>query len=61
MARYVWDLADRENSRWVVPFGASGVPDHEHFASQLPLWAAGDLIPVLTDWDLLTKENHERR
>lgn len=61
VARYVWDLADRNNSRWVVPFGASGVPDHKHFASQLPLWAAGDLIPVLTDWDLLTKENHERR
>ena len=57
VARYVWDLADRGNSRWVVPFGASGVPEHEHFASQLPLWAAGDLIPVVTDWDLLTKEN----
>ena len=59
VARYVWDLADRANSRWVVPFGALGIPDHEHFASQLPLWAAGDLIPVVTDWNLLTKENHE--
>ena len=26
VARYVWDLADRDASRWVVPFGASGVP-----------------------------------
>ncbi|MFD5647728.1 penicillin acylase family protein, partial [Streptomyces anulatus] len=25
-ARYVWDLARREDSRWIVPFGASGVP-----------------------------------
>ena len=25
VARYVWDLADRGASRWVVPFGASGV------------------------------------
>ncbi|GAA3227799.1 hypothetical protein GCM10020256_39420 [Streptomyces thermocoprophilus] len=23
-ARYVWDLADRTASRWIVPFGAAG-------------------------------------
>jgi penicillin amidase len=56
VARYVWDLADRGSSRWIVPFGSSGVPGHPHFASQLPLWAAGDLVPVLTDWEQLTKE-----
>lgn len=61
VARYVWDLADRAASRWVVPFGASGHPDDPHFASQLPLWAAGDLIPVITDWQQLTKENHDPR
>ncbi|WP_231938570.1 penicillin acylase family protein [Arthrobacter sp. B6] len=61
VARYVWDLADRAASRWVVPFGASGHPDDPHFASQLPLWAAGDLIPVITDWGQLTKENHDPR
>jgi penicillin amidase len=55
-ARYVWDLADRQQSRWVVPFGASGVPGEPHFADQLPLWAAGELIPVTTDWDQLTPE-----
>jgi penicillin G amidase len=55
-ARYVWDLADRRQSRWVVPFGASGVPGEAHFADQLPLWAAGELIPVITDWDRLTPE-----
>lgn len=59
VARYVWDLASRDNSRWVVPFGASGLPRSEHFANQLPLWAAGDLIPVVTDWAQLTKENHD--
>ncbi|MCU1519289.1 MAG: penicillin amidase [Pseudarthrobacter sp.] len=61
VARYVWDLADRSASRWIVPFGASGDPEHPHFASQLPLWAAGDLIPVITDWEQLTKENHDPR
>ncbi|TAP43289.1 penicillin acylase family protein [Arthrobacter sp. S39] len=61
VARYVWDLRDRAASRWIVPFGASGNPDDAHFASQLPLWAAGDLIPVITDWEQLTKENHDPR
>jgi penicillin amidase len=56
VARHVWDLSDRTRSRWIVPFGASGNPDNHHFANQLPHWAAGDLIPVVTDWDQLTKE-----
>lgn len=57
VARYVWDLSDRSNSRWVVPFGASGQPDSPHFADQLPLWAGGGLIPVITDWARLRKES----
>ncbi len=41
VARYVWDLADRDSSRWVVPMGASGVEGDDHFADQLPLWLTG--------------------
>ncbi|MFD6477392.1 GNAT family N-acetyltransferase [Streptomyces anulatus] len=52
-ARYVWDLARREDSRWIVPFGASGVPGSAHHRDQTPLWARGALVPVVTDWDLL--------
>ncbi|MFJ3102423.1 penicillin acylase family protein [Streptomyces sp. NPDC086835] len=58
-ARYVWDLAQRENSLWVVPFGASGVPGHVHRRDQLPLWLAGELVPVITDWDSLTEERDD--
>ncbi|WP_258803456.1 penicillin acylase family protein [Pseudarthrobacter sp. NS4] len=61
VARYVWDLSDRAKSRWIVPFGSSGNPDSKDFASQLPLWAAGQLLPVVTDWDQLIKETHEQR
>ncbi|MDX6356086.1 MAG: penicillin amidase [Streptomyces sp.] len=58
-ARFVWDLADRTESRWIVPFGASGVPGDPHQRDQLPLWLRGDLVPVVTDWDLLTRtEEH---
>jgi penicillin amidase len=58
-ARYVWDLARREDSLWVVPFGASGVSGSAHHRDQLPLWTRGDLVPVVTDWTRLTKETHE--
>jgi penicillin amidase len=54
VARYVWDLTDRAKSRWIVPFGASGDPRDPHFADQLPLWARGELIPVVTDWRTFT-------
>jgi penicillin G amidase len=57
VARYIWDLTDRSRSRWIVPFGASGRPDDPHFADQLPLWVAGDLIPLVTDWAELKREN----
>ncbi|MFF5476835.1 penicillin acylase family protein [Streptomyces sp. NPDC012935] len=56
-ARYVWDLADREASRWVVPLGASGVPGSRHHRDQLPLWVGGDLVPVVTDFTELEKES----
>ncbi|WP_411082725.1 GNAT family N-acetyltransferase [Streptomyces sp. cmx-18-6] len=58
-ARYVWDLARREDSLWVVPFGASGVPGSAHHRDQRELWASGALAPVVTDWNLLrrTEEN----
>jgi penicillin amidase len=46
-ARYVWDLSDRANSRWIVPLGASGDPASPHLADQLPFWARGELIPVI--------------
>ncbi|MYR44875.1 penicillin acylase family protein [Streptomyces sp. SID5910] len=55
-ARYVWDLADRQDSRWVVPHGASGLPGSPHHHDQQPLWLAGELAPVVTDFDRLVKE-----
>lgn len=44
-ARYAWDLARREDSLWVVPFGASGVPGSAHHRDQLPLWVRGSSSP----------------
>ncbi|MFD9796301.1 GNAT family N-acetyltransferase [Streptomyces sp. NPDC059070] len=55
-ARYVWDLSRREDSLWVVPFGASGAPDSPHHRDQLELWTTGALAPVTTDWKALRRE-----
>ncbi|QNE76763.1 GNAT family N-acetyltransferase [Streptomyces finlayi] len=56
-ARYVWDLACREDSLWVTPFGASGIPGDAHHRDQLPLWTRGELVPVVTDWSLLHRDD----
>ncbi|MEU6868171.1 penicillin acylase family protein [Streptomyces sp. NPDC046876] len=55
-ARYVWDLARREDSLWAVPLGADGVTGSAHHRDQLPLWARCELVPVVTDWTRLSKE-----
>ncbi|WP_100444756.1 GNAT family N-acetyltransferase [Glycomyces xiaoerkulensis] len=60
-ARWVWDLADRGASRWIVPFGAAEGDGHPHARDQLPLWRAGELAPVVTDWNRLTEEHRVSR
>ena len=61
-ARFVWDLARREDSRWVVPLGTCGVPGDAHHDDQSAAWLSGELLPVITDWDQLVEERdaHDR-
>ena len=54
VARYVWDLADRGRSGWVVVLGASADPRSPHHLDQLDAWAQVRLLPVVTDWERLT-------
>ncbi|HET8625926.1 MAG TPA: penicillin acylase family protein, partial [Thermomicrobiales bacterium] len=44
--RYIFDLADWDNSRWVVPLGSSGHPGSPHFAGQLAAWSEQRLYPM---------------
>ncbi len=53
VARWIWDLGDRDRSRWSVPFGASGVPTSPHFADQLDTWRTACTTQVVTDWSRL--------
>ena len=53
VARYVWDTADWDNSRWIVPLGASGHAASPHYADQGPIWADVELIPALYSRDAI--------
>lgn len=46
VARYVFDLADWDNSRWIVLHGASGHAGNPHYSDQNPLWAQGEMVPM---------------
>ena len=56
VARYVWDTSDWDNSRWIVPLGASGHPGSAHYADQGAVWADVRLIPATYSWDKLERE-----
>jgi penicillin amidase len=50
VARYVYDLSDWTNSRWVVPLGSSGHPGSPHYADQMERWAEIGMYPMLYEW-----------
>lgn len=45
-ARYVFDVADWDNSGWVVPHGVSGVRGSGHDLDQRAAWASCGLVPM---------------
>ena len=56
VARWAWDLADREQSLWSVPFGAAGGERSAHFGDQQPGWVDVTPARVVTDWAALTPD-----
>ena len=56
VARYVFDLADWDGSRWAIPLGASGHPGSPHYADQSPVWGEVQLIPMLYTWERIEAE-----
>ena len=60
--RYIHDPSDWNNSRWIVPLGASGHPASPHYADQAEAWANVQYIPQLWDWEQIPSEaeSHQR-
>lgn len=46
VARYAFDVADWDQSAWVVPLGAAGEPGSRHAFDQQEAWRAGRLLPA---------------
>jgi penicillin G amidase len=44
--RVVYDLADLDNSRGILPAGQSGNPASPHWNDQSNAWATGELRPL---------------
>ena len=62
LCRYVFDVGDWERSRWVVFHGASGQPASPFYDNQNPIWARGELVPMLYDWAEIARQaaSHQR-
>ena len=44
VARYVFDISNWDNSRWIVPLGSSGHPGSPHYSDQADKWSKVDTI-----------------
>jgi penicillin amidase len=61
VCRYVFDLGDWDNSRWIVPLGSSGHPASPHYTDQVSDWAACRLRPMTYSWPLVEAEAETRQ
>lgn len=61
VCRYVFDLADWDNSRWIVPLGSSGHPASPHYTDQVDDWAACRLRPMTYSWPRVEAEAETRQ
>jgi penicillin amidase len=53
--REIIDLANFDDSEWVIPMGESGQPFSGHYADLLPLWDQGRYEPMRFSPDAIGK------
>jgi len=56
VARYIFDPADWERSRWIVPGGVSGHPGSAHYQDQLALYERHEYLPMTYRWETVARE-----
>ncbi len=57
VARYAYDLADWDNSRWVIPLGSSGHPGSRHYHDQSEAWRRVEMVPMIYSWERVVAES----
>lgn len=55
VARYMFDIADWDNSKWIVPLGSSGHPGSKNYSDQGHLWKDDKVISMQYSWDTIIK------
>ena len=53
VARYIFDLSDWDNSKWITPLGSSGNPLSSHYLDQNPIWAKNNMIDMQYSWQTI--------
>ena len=61
VVRYAFDLADWDNSLWVVPLGTSGHPGSKHYHDQSEIWRQVEMIPMVYSWDRIVAESESQQ
>ena len=61
VARYAYDLADWNNSMWVVPLGSSGHPGSTHYCDQSEAWRKVEMVSMEWDWERIAKSCESRQ
>lgn len=58
VARYVFDVGDWDQSRWIVLAGSSGDPHSEHYTDQHDRWSRCELLPMTYSWQRIEQYEH---
>jgi penicillin G amidase len=53
LSRYVFDVGNWDNCRWIVFHGVSGHPGSDAYLNQNAIWARGEMVPMVYDWEKL--------
>jgi len=59
--RYIHDVSNWNNSRWIVPLGSSGHPGSKHYSDQSQYWAEVKTIPQLWNWKEIEKSYESKQ
>ena len=55
VARYFFDVSNWDNSKWIVPLGASGHPSSDNYSDQGTLWKDDQVIKKQYSWSKIKK------